>query len=268
MALDQNQYEQDVHISSMYGGIHDADFNTCSFINDFPASIGHSRLETIKLKYASAPNLFDNIYAGNKILYYTVNAGAVQQLVVPNGYYTLDELVAYLNSTATASLTFSATVDNYVNIANGHASNTVEILGVTSVVASSPSALASLNESIGVGRVDLNLAALSNATVSYLPALFGPQNVFINCSVLAHQHSLHHASRTRSVVGCIPLNDTVYGNVAHVTFPQSSTHTMRLKTDSNPTSVEIELRDQLDQLLSLPPNMHPHIVFTVSEQRL
>lgn len=266
MALSTRKLEQDVHLSSIYGGIGASDFNTCNYTNSFPGSIGMADLDHVKLKYASVPNLFDNIYAGNARFYFDVDGAPAPYYTVPNGYYSVTELVAHLNAVPIQSLVFSVTADNTINIENTDGVETIDVLGTAEILARDSSALASLNEVIGVGRTTVNLPALANSDLAMKPALFGPQNVFIDCSMLAHQHSVHHESRARSYVGCIPLSDTIYGNVASVTIPESSTHEIRLKADSNPSFIRIELRDHLNQQLSLPRNMHSHIVFSVSEQ--
>jgi hypothetical protein len=264
MMQDGTKNEQDIHVNSMLGGITGVNFNTCDFSNSFPSSVGLGSVEKIKLKYASAPNLFDNIYAGNSVLYYNINAGPTLELTVPHGFYSLDDLAAILTTLTAPNVIFTV-VGRKINIANANAIDTINMLGTLNLDKAKPGVIASMNEAIGIGRIDMILAPLSDADTTFLPALFGPQNAFISCNTLAHQHSIHDKSQARSIIGCIPLSSTVYGNVASITFPESSTHQIVLKSESNPSFVAIQLQDHLGQQLSLPPNMHPHIVFTASE---
>lgn len=258
----------DLHLSSAYVPVTGSHFSTCHFHNSFPESVGLSNIYLVRLKSATVPNLFPNVYSANNKLFYTLdNYASVSSITIGDNFYSSTTLASAI-STAGSSIALSASVDpttEKIKLTYTGA-GTLIILGYASLQARVEET-SSLNELVGVGISDIVLDANTTEAICIdPPVLWGPQEVFIECTTLAHNHSIFPGGLHRSIIGTIPLHNVAYGELAHRDFEERANNEVCQRALELASNIDVRLVDRYNNQLTLPSNCHPHLVLIIAEQ--
>jgi len=115
-----------------------------------------------------------------------------------------------------------------------------------------------MRDIIGLGVNDAQGTFLTVQTMDNPVNLTGESEVYIHSRAL-HQSGLTEASGNFSVVDVIPLNDTPYGGVASITYPDhqlSKINYEPYETKKSLRTIDIVLRDRRGNVLQLPENYY------------
>lgn len=258
----------DLHLSSAYVPVIGTNYDTCHFHNSFPESVGLNNIYLVRLKSASVPNMFPNVYSANNKLYYsTDNYVTINSITVADGFYSSASLASAL-TTAGSSINLAVSVDSATDKLRFtySGSGTLSILGYAKIQARVEET-STQNELTGVGIGDIELTTSTTQVLAAdPPALWGPQEVFIECTTLAHNHSIFPGGLQRSIIGTISLHDVPYGSLAHRDFEERANNEICQRALELASNIDVRLVDRYNNQLSLPPNCHPHIVLVIAEQ--
>jgi hypothetical protein len=207
------------------------------------------------LKFALCPNIFFNVPSYKNELQITKQTGnVVYTIFIAPNQYNITDFLARLKSqidafifpdTASVALdpfgkiVFSWTGDSYAfTEANYEASTMRDIIGLTR------------SDAQGTFFTAQNMSAPVNLT--------GESEVYIHSRAL-HQSGLTEASGNFSVVDVIPLNNTPYGGVASITYPDHQLTKINYcpyETLKSLRTIDIVLRDRRGNILELPDNYY------------
>lgn len=245
--------EKLVHVNSSYKT---QGTNTNFFIS-FNNALHLQNAMYVRIKSITVPNMFANVYGTSTTLLYE-ELGSVKSIIVPEGNYSATSLADEITAVASASippLSLSVTfVDGRFNFTNGGTNFT--LLGVTE----SKILLGvhrTLNEIIGSSQ-NSESPQLSYIT-PYPPALYGPTKIFIVSDRLGLGYSVHSNGSIHSKIASISLAGVPYGNIAHHEISERANNQVYFRDSRQTNTLDIELNDEYDQNVILPPNSHVDI---------
>ena len=228
------------------------------------------KISSFSLKYASCPNVFDNIASYNNRYIITFPGPSTEtalDLRLPTAYYLIDDLITALNAQIAAAAL--ANGDGYTLVAskvgifpnekisfllNGASAGTADFFSSddtiypTLGVETTPNAIAP--------NVPFQLANGVAKTAQNIPNLTGVSEVYIHSRVL-NQGGLTEASGNFSVVGVLSLTDAPFGSVASLYEPDHKSATISFEPFESTKSfrnVDVVLRDRVGNVLTMPSN--------------
>ena len=228
------------------------------------------KISSYSLKFASCPNVFDNITTLNNNFQVGFGGPATEtdlNIDVPPGYYTLDALIIALNVIIADQIAANGDAYTFVLSKVGIAPYQKVQFDVNGLSAGSCQLFSSDNSiypSLGVETTPNAIPPNVPVTIvngvpfiaQYIPNLVGVTEVYIHSRTL-NQGGLTEAQGNFSVVGVIPLGDTPYGAVAQIFEPDHKAATVRFEPFESAKSfrnIDVVLRDRVGNVLDLPPN--------------
>jgi hypothetical protein len=204
------------------------------------------RVTGYSLKYASCPNVFDNIPAYANTLVITKQTGAVVHTITcPVGQYTSTTFITALQTAINAAIgpdTVAITISAQNRLTFTWTGDSYSFTFATSTIA----------DKIGL-TADIAFAAAS--TMPNIINLVGESEVWIHSRTL-NQSGLTEASGNFSVVGVLPLS-VPYGGVAHMFEQDAALSQINFEPRGSVKSfrsVDITLRNRTGTVLTLPSN--------------
>jgi len=203
---------------------------TSKFRVSYPNVQVLAKVVSIVVKHASFPNVFYNINTTNNEFKYTVNASPIQTITVPEGQYTINDIMTYIENVWGAGIDGTITQDpkTYkITFASDYAIRLVEssmlkVLGVPpeGVLTSTP------------------------YTAPNVPQLQGVQQVFIKSSVLSKGTNFIDANtkQEQSIVIMIP-NDVPWGSVKHYETTHDELDVINYESQNSLQEVDVQLVD-------------------------
>ena len=203
----------------------------------------------------SLPHVFPNVNSYRNF-WIEVGGSSFAEYEIPVGQYTLTELIAALNATAT-DITWAVAVDGRVTLQSAGGLDQIfeiaayedwfEMLGFTQAV----------------GDV-LIVDGTNLMTADSLPYMGGEQIVFISCDKLAPANMIHAKDGTPyDIVASASLHDTEYGQVYHNRSDDTKLGDIEYQSHNQFDTMIIELFDSRMRLLAFPSNQHLHMTFKV-----
>ena len=211
---------------------------TSKFRVSYPNVQVLAKVVSIVVKHASFPNVFYNINTTNNEFKYTVNASPIQTITVPEGQYTINDIMTYIENVWGAGIDGTITQDpkTYkITFASDYAIRLVEstmlkVLGVPpeGVLTSTP------------------------YTAPNVPQLQGVQHVFINSKVLSKAINFIDANekQEQSIVVMIP-NDVPWGSVKHYETVHDDLDVINFPSETSLQELDIKLVDADGNVLDL-----------------
>lgn len=207
----------------------------------------------VRLKQVVLPNLFNNIRKlpfndRNSTLSYETG-GTPAAFTVPDGFYSVSDLITYIQTQLTA-LSITLVLDNntgLITLTNGGAA-TFTVLSQTTN---------SMANVLGIAT-DTVVAAAGTLTFTNKPNLYSYQMVFIKSSKLCNGFNMLSLSQRLATVASIPVN-VPYGGL--ITYEPAEAHSMSSNVLRNIESCDIELTNHFGETLSLPSNHHMDLIF-------
>ncbi len=212
--------------------------STSDFTVNYPNVQVLAKIVSIVVKHVSFPNVFYNINSSNNEFKYTVNASPVQTITVPEGEYTLAQLISYIEGIWGAGIAGTITQDPQtfkLTFASDYSivlieSSLLPVLGVPTG---------------GIGEP-------SPYTAPFTPQLQGVQHVHIASKVLSKGNNFIEANTRQEVpiVAMIP-NDVPFGAVKHYETKHEQLDVINYESEVNLQSIDIKLFDGKGNLLDL-----------------
>ena len=228
------------------------------------------KISSYSLKFASCPNVFDNITTRNNNLQVGFGGPATEtdlNIDVPSGYYTLNSLISTLNALIAAQILANGDAYTFVLSVVGTAPYQKVQFDVNGLSAGSCQLFSSDNTiypNLGVETTPNAIPPNVPVTIvngvpfvaQNIPNLVGETEVYIHSRVL-NQGGLTEAQGNFSVVGVIPLGDTPFGSVAQIFEPDHKSAEIRFEPFESTKSfrnIDVVLRNRTGQVLELPSN--------------
>jgi hypothetical protein len=248
------EYEKLIHINSAFktglsddNGSFTVSLNNASYLQD---------AIYVRVKSVSVANMFDNVYGNARHLFLDQGSGVVQ-LTIAAGRYDSTTLAAAIEAATVASpLTATVTTTVVADYFNFACATPTQFLGM-STLKGTYGLQQSMNSIVGFGHADTTFSV--NQTAPYLPALFGPTKVFFSSDQIAFGNSVHSNGHIHSKFASLSLSTTSYGAIAYNEMSDSANNTIWFRDTTNMNAIDVELVDEFDQVLSLPPNAHVDI---------
>ena len=206
---------------------------------------------------AQVPNIFDNINSRNNVVRIFQFGSPVVDIVVPPCYYTLSDLVDYLNTTIAGIIPPTNFVLTFAITGNFpcqkvSATQTGTTPGVFLEFGEN-----NIWETLGFETAAPGITIDDGDTViaTNPPNLIGETECYIHSRVLC-PNNLSEASGTFSVVDKIDLNEP-YGSMCYTNYNNDTTHQKNyfpFETRKTLRTIDINLRNRTGDLLVLPNN--------------
>jgi hypothetical protein len=228
------------------------------------------KISSFSLKYASCPNVFNNVENYNNRYIITFPGPSTEtalDLRLDPAFYLIDDLIAALNAQIAAAAL--ANGDGYTLVAskvgifpnekisfllNGASAGTADLL------LSDDSIYPNLGVETTPDAIAPNVPfVLTNGvarTAQNIPNLTGESEVYIHSRVL-NQGGLTESTGNFSVVGVLSLSDTPFGAVASLYEPDHKSATISFEPFESTKSfrnVDIVLRNRVGNVLLMPSN--------------
>jgi len=228
------------------------------------------KISSYSLKFASCPNVFDNITTRNNNFQVGFGGPATEtdlNIDVPPGYYTLNSLISTLNALIAAQILANGDAYTFVLSVVGTAPDQKVQFDVNGLSAGSCQLFSSDNTiypNLGVETTPNAIPPNVPVTIvngvpfvaQNIPNLVGETEVYIHSRVL-NQGGLTEAQGNFSVVGVIPLGDTPFGSVAQIFEPDHKSAEIRFEPFESTKSfrnIDVVLRNRTGNVLELPSN--------------
>lgn len=228
------------------------------------------KISSFSLKFASCPNVFDNITTLNNNFQVGFGGPATEtdlNIDIPPGYYTLNSLISLLNAVIAAQIAANGDAYTFVLSVVGTAPSQKVLIDVNGLSAGSCqlfSSDTSIYPNLGIETTPNAIPPNVPVTIvngvpfvaQNIPNLVGVTEVYIHSRVL-NQGGLTEAQGNFSVVGVIPLGDTPYGAVAQIFEPDHKSAEIRFEPFESTKSfrnIDVVLRNRTGQVLELPSN--------------
>lgn len=207
-----------------------------------------------------APNVFDNIptYA-NQLRLIKTTGGVIYDLVIPNSYYYIDDLITQLQTTINTAIGPDSVAVTKTGIFPVEKINFV-FTGDTYTFEFS-TGQSTISDRIGL-TADIGPAA--NITMQNIPNLIGETELYVHSRTLA-PNNLMEGTGSFSVVDKLNL-DQPFGVMCYSNFNNDSTHFKKyfpfesLKTIR---TINITIRNRTGQILTLPENFNLTMMLTL-----
>ena len=228
------------------------------------------KISSYSLKYASCPNVFDNVASYNNRYIISFPGPATEtdlDLRLPEAFYLIDDLITALNAQIAAAAL--ANGDAYTLVASKvgvFPNEKIQFLlnGASAGFANFFSSDDTIYPTLGVEttpnaiapNVPFTLANGVPQTAQNIPNLTGVSEVYIHSRVL-NQGGLTEASGNFSVVGVLSLTDAPFGSVASLYEPDHKSATISFEPFESTKSfrnVDVVLRDRVGNVLTMPSN--------------
>lgn len=207
------------------------------------------------VKFALCPNIFYNVPEGKNVIQFTKQTGAVvYNISFEANQYNITDFLTNLKTRIDNIITPDAVtlnLDRFGKIVFGWS-------GDAYAFTQADYEATTMRDIIGLGVDDAQGTFLTVQTMDNPVNLNGETEVYIHSRAL-HQSGLTEASGNFSVVDVIPLNDTPYGGVASITYPDHQLTKINYEpyeTKKSLRTIDIVLRDRRGNVLQLPDNYY------------
>lgn len=205
----------------------------------------------------SVPNMFDNVTQYNNT-WLQQDVTPVVPYTMPTGFYTVDQLVDYLNFWTNASIwSFDPALERLV-IQNTW--NVPAPPGTDFVLYSSQEAYHGFADLVGGDKTaDFTVPAGQTMALPFPPNLAGPVVVHVECSELAGSNHVHYDGTTQNILCTISMANTPRGNYVMKEFSDLFLHDVDYPYPLHISDLRINLLDDRMRPLTLPPNYNVHV---------
>ena len=222
--------------------------NTSFAVNCIPTHCVHARLKQIII-----PNVFDNIRASpasdaNSTFSYET-AGAPATVVIPDGFYTIDDLLTLLEAALVAlTITFSLNTNTgKITITNGGAA-TFEVINLADGNA--------MADALGI-TVTETLAAAGTATFGNKVNMISHSVIYVESRILSNGHGVTSSTSRLPIIATIPV-DVVYGS--NINYTPTTQHIVYFGDNTNIESTDIRLTNHSGETLTIGSNHHIQVL--------
>lgn len=267
-----SKYEQDLHLNSNYKNHISA--NNCNCTVQFKGGVNLQNTEHVRLKAATIPNMFHNIYGSSRSLWYSVDAAPATELVLPSALYAspqdlADTLCAALLVAEGALLTCVATVSSSGIITFDYTWGTGETLRFLSMTESITisEAKCTLNTVLGVHH-QTSVTSTTQQVMEDPIALNGVRKIYIQSSKLHFGRSIRSDGYPGSVMASLDFTGVPYGFTKHELFPDAQNYETWFTDHVDCNAIDIQILDEYGQILSLPYNQHIDLEFIIGAREI
>ena len=212
--------------------------STSDFTVSYPNVQVLAKTVSIVVKHASFPNVFYNINSGNNEFIYRMAGGSDASIVVPEGQYTISELMAYLNTSLAVFSVGTITQDPHT-------------FKLTLTATTYPFDLISSSMLPVLGFV-ATTAPLTSHLAPNMPQLQGVQHVFIKSRVLSKGNNFIDANtkQEQNILAMIPC-DVPFGSVKHYETVHDQLDVVNFPSETSLQDIDIQLVDSNGNELNL-----------------
>jgi len=228
------------------------------------------KISSYSLKYASCPNVFNNIEYYNSRFYVSFPAPSTEtdlDIRLAPAFYLIDDLITALNAAIAAQIL--ANGDAYTLVLskvglfpnekisfliNGTSVGIANLLLTTDSIF--PNLGVETTENDVLPNIPFQLVNGIAQTAQNIPNLTGESEIYIHSRVL-NQGGLTESSGNFSVVGVIPLGQTPFGAVAQILEPDNTLAKISFEPFESTKSfrnIDVVLRNRVGNILVMPPN--------------
>lgn len=197
-----------------------------------------SRCVSVILKHASFPNSIYNVNTTNNVYTYE-DGGVVQTLVVPKGFYSISQLLAYLTSSGPA-LTYAQNPVTYkIQFTNPAAAIPFIIY---------PTGIGSL---LGVSNY-LSVPLGSTVSAQSLPALEGLKHLYVGSKALSKGNNMifGNARQEVDILAMLPVT-APFGSINHYETPHENLEIVNFDGETNIQNIDITLYNGNGDIIDL-----------------
>ena len=239
--------ERLVHINSSYKT---SGTNT-NFLINYNNALHLQNAKYVRLRCITVPNMFYNIYGNTRFLY-VEQSGIIYTIEIPSGNYTATSLCTALNNATATPPGIDPITVTYADGKFTYTAGTATIvLGYINSTTYSGNAR---TMNLIMGQNAVNDTADLVTTSTYPPALFGPTKLYIASDRLAFGYSVHANGLLHSKMGSISLAGVPYGSVAFMIVPERANTQVYFRDNRQVNNIDIEILDEYDANVELPPN--------------
>jgi hypothetical protein len=209
--------------------------------------------------------VFGNIYNGSNVLVINNDNGPTVTITVPEGQYTITQLVDTLNILASNVYGPSELVFTWDTVLDRVAISSFNSDSETYTIVWNLSTLAPY---IGIST-DFAIPALQTVLCPSPPQLQGPDQIFVESQILASGQCLDDPQATGGsipLLGIIPCGDVPYGYTINYTV-QELDQTVVTTNHGQPGQlkrIDISITDKYGYLLNIPETCYADILFRVT----
>lgn len=239
--------------------------SNAQFTYDLVSSQACASVTSISLLQFTMNRVFGNIYIGSNVLAIDNDIGQTFIITVPEGQYTITQLVDTLNILANTILGPTELVFTWDTVLDRVAITSYNGDDETYTIVWDLSTLAPY---IGIST---NLEIPFNQTVvcPSPPQLQGPDQIFVESQILASGQCLDDPKATGGsipLLGIIPCGDVPYGYTINYTV-QELDQTVVVTNHGQPGQlkrIDISITDKFGYLLNIPEACYSDILFRVT----
>ena len=232
-----------------------SDTNTRFKVDIPPTAKAIDNVCGFSVKYASCPNMFYNVPEGKNVIQFTKQTGGViYNISFQANQYNITDFLTGLKTRIDNIITPDAVtlvLDQFGRIVFGWS-------GDAYAFTEADYEATTMRDIIGLGVDDAQGTFLTVQTMDNPVNLTGESEVYIHSRTL-HQSGLTEKDGNFSVVDVIPLNNTPYGAVASITYPNNQLSKINYQPYESKKSlrtIDIVLRDRQGNNLVLPANFN------------
>jgi len=235
------------------------------FTYDLVSSSACASVTSLSLLQFTMNRVFGNIYEGSNVLVIDNDNGPTITITVPEGQYTITQLVDTLNILASSAYGPSELVFTWDTVLDRVSISSFNGDGETYTIVWNLSTLAPY---IGIST---NFAIPFQQTVMCPspPQLQGPDQIYVESQILASGQCLDDPQATGGsipLLGIIPCGDVPYGYTINYTV-QELDQTVVMTNNGQPSQlkrIDISITDKYGYLLNIPETCYVDILFRVT----
>lgn len=225
--------------------------NTQFTVNCVPTHVQYARLKQVIL-----PNLFDNIRAVpssdlNNVFSYEVG-GVPATIVIPQGFYTIDDLLTLLEAGLT-SITFALNTNTGVITLTNSSASSFEVINTAD--GNSMANVLGITTTATVAPAGTNVFGNKVNLISY-------SMIYVESRRLSNGHNTTSAGARLPIIATIPMSVSYGSDIIYE--PQTQTQ-IKFEADTNIEEVDIRITNHSGQTLLLPSNQHVQILYEFNE---
>ena len=209
----------------------------------------------LRVKQIVFPNLFNNVRAlpagdNNSTFSYEL-ATVPTTTLVADGFYSITQLIAALNTVLGANFVFSHdTITDLVSFQN--------VAGVDFELITTSSGNV-MGDALGI-TVNQTVAAGNTVVLGNKPNLYNYSILYISSNKLSNSFNLISGQNRFPIIATIPFTVS-YGEL--VVYEVNEQHTIKFQSSTNIENVDIKLINHNGEVVALPSNHHIQVLLEV-----
>jgi hypothetical protein len=245
---------------------HNINDSSCNFKIHFPKMLDSNRISRVIVKSFHCLNLFVNVSEHQRFFFFYTTESNDQFIVsIPVGQYSPDQYLSAIKTaidSSGATSVQSITLDSFTYQVTIRTEHAIRLLTHLEIVELRSMETSSLNEILGGPHSDV----MQFSTTTVCPGILnlsGPDSIHLCSSSLSSGHSFLSDGTPNDCLTVIPINQP-YGSP--INFAPTD-HLLSFidfgTTHSSLSTIDIQLKNDSNQILDLPTNVHVQIVLLI-----